>query len=500
MPVSFNNIPQNVRVPLFYAEVDNSMANSGSSTLRRLIVGQVNDGATPEELGTLVLVSSAAQAAQIGGAGSMLHAMYAALRKSDPFGEVWCLPLAAGAGAAATGTLTITGPATEAGLVNLYIGGVRVRAAVAVGDAASDIATALATAINANPDLPVTAAAVAGVVTVTAKFAGELGNDITLLLNRLGRVNGEVTPGGVGVAIVAMAGGTGTPDLAVALAALGDEEFEFICQPWTDAASLDDWKDVMNDTSGRWGWTKQIYGHVYSARRGALGALVSAGQARNDQHMTINGFEATEPAPCWVKAASFVGRQAVFISADPSRPTQTGELVGLDPAPASARFTLEERQSLLNYGMATTNYAGGALRIERAVTTYQKNAYDQADDSYLDSETMHQNAHVIRFMRGRVTSKYGRHKLANDGTRYGAGQAIVTPSVIRGELIAAYYELEFQGHVENADLFAANLIVERDANNPNRINVLFPPDLVNQLRVFAMLNQFRLQYPTQAAA
>ncbi len=38
------------------------------------------------------------------------------------------------------------------------------------------------------------------------------------------------------------------------------------------------------------------------------------------------------------------------------------------------------------------------------------------------------------------------------------------------------------------------LVVERDTDNVNRINVLFPPDYVNQLRIFALLNQFRLQY------
>ena len=37
-------------------------------------------------------------------------------------------------------------------------------------------------------------------------------------------------------------------------------------------------------------------------------------------------------------------------------------------------------------------------------------------------------------------------------------------------------------------------MVERDPNNPNRVNVLYPPDLINQLRVFAVLAQFRLQY------
>ena len=37
-------------------------------------------------------------------------------------------------------------------------------------------------------------------------------------------------------------------------------------------------------------------------------------------------------------------------------------------------------------------------------------------------------------------------------------------------------------------------MVERDPNDPNRLNVLYPPDLINQLRIFAVLAQFRLQY------
>ncbi|MNT86118.1 Phage tail sheath protein [compost metagenome] len=70
----------------------------------------------------------------------------------------------------------------------------------------------------------------------------------------------------------------------------------------------------------------------------------------------------------------------------------------------------------------------------------------------------------------------------------------MTPNVIRGELLAEYAAMEDEGLVENAKAFAANLIVERSATDPNRLNVLLPPDLVNQLRVFAVLAQFRLQY------
>ena len=438
MPIGFSNIPADIRVPLFYAEMDNSAANSASSGMRRLIVGQVNDDATADEIGQLVLVPSVSMAKSIGGQGSMLAAMYEIWRKADPVGEVWCLPLKATTGVVAAGTVTVTGTATESGLLSLYVGGVRVQATVTSGATAAQVASALAVQVNAKVDLPVTAAVADAVVTLTCKWKGESGNDIALQMNRLGKTNGEVAPAGLAVVVVAMASGAGTPDQVEALAALGDEPFEFICMPWTDTTSLDAWKLAMDDSSGRWSWAKQLFGHVYSAKRGTVGTLVAAGQARNDQHVTVQGVEQGVPQPVWLEAASLAARTSAFISADASRPTQSGTMPGIDPAPASERFTLTERQSLLSYGIATAYYEGGSMRIQRSITTYQKNAYGQPDNSYLDSETMHQSAFIIRRLQGVITSKYGRHKLASDGTRFGAGQPIVTPSTIRGELIAQY--------------------------------------------------------------
>ncbi|WP_025127698.1 phage tail sheath subtilisin-like domain-containing protein [Pseudomonas sp. PH1b] len=498
MAIGFSNIPADIRVPLFYAEMDNSAANSASSAMRRLIVAQVNDNQTGDDLGKLVLVSSVALAKSIGGQGSMLASMYETWRKTDPVGEIWCLPLHSTEGSVAKAEVKITGAASESGLLNLYVGGVRVQASIVSGTTAVQAASALALKVNAALDLPVTATAVEGTVTLNAKWTGDSGNDISLQLNRLGKSNGEQTPAGLTLVLGKMAGGTGVPDQVAALAALGDEPFEFICMPWTDTASLNAWQAVMDDSTGRWSWAKQLFGHVYSAKRGTVGTLVAAGQARNDQHITLQALENGVPQPVWVQAAALAARTSVFISADASRPTQSGSLPGVDPAPASERFTLTERQSLLNYGIATAYYEGGYMRIQRAITTYQKNAYGQADNSYLDSETMHQSAFIVRRLQSVITSKYGRHKLAADGTRFGAGQPIVTPSTIRGELIAQYAKLELEGHVENAELFAEHLIVERDVQDPSRVNVLFPPDYINGLRVFALLNQFRLQYDAAA--
>ena len=498
MSISFNNIPAGLRVPLFYAEMDNSMANSGNSSLRTLLIAQVNDTATHADIGKLVLVSRTEQAAEIGGAGSPLHAMHKAYRRNDTFGEVWVLPIQLTTGEAAAGSFTFTGPATAGGVLNLYIAGQRVQVPVVSGDSAAAIATAALAAVNAVPTLPVTAVPdESGTIRLVAKFKGLSGDDITLMVNRQGAAGGETLPSGVSVLTTPMSGGSGAPDLADALAAVGDEPFEYVAHAFTDTTSLRAMAEWMNDTAGRWAWNKQIYGHVYSAMRGSLGVQVEIGQSRNDQHATVHGFEPQVPQPAWEVAAAWAARTAVFIGADPARPTQTGILTGIDAAPPGQRFTLDERQSLLSSGVATARYEGG-YRIERSVTTYQRNAYGAEDDSYLDSETLHTSAYVLRYLFAIITSKYGRHKLANDGTRFGPGQAIVTPSVIRGELVGAYRELEYRGIVENAELFKQHLIVERNSSNPNRLDVLFPPDYVNQLRIFALLNQFRLQYSNLA--
>lgn len=496
--ISFSQISNDNRVPLFYAEMDPSQANSGSTQLRRLIIAPANDDATGSL--DLVIATQESEVRALAGVGSPLAEAYAQWRKGDPMGEVWVLPVRM-EGAAAVGKVAITGAATEPGVLSFYVGDDRIQVTIVNGMASNAVGAALASAINARGLCVSAQSAVAGEVvevSLTAKFKGLLGNDIRIGVNLRGAAGGERTPAGLALTLTQPTQGAGAPDVDELLSKVGDAEFEFIFHPFTDPASLDSFKVWMDDVSGRWAWSKMLYGHVYAARRGALGELVTAGRDRNDQHHTVHGFEMQTSAPCWKVGAAYVARQAVFISADPARPTQTGELVGISPPPAGKQFTMLERQSLLWSGIATSYCSVDAVRIERAITTYQRNAWGQPDDSYLDSETMHQSAYIIRFLKGRITSKYGRHKLANDGTRFGDGQAIVTPSIIRNELIAAYMELESRGIVENEEAFREHLIVERDSSNPNRVNILFPPDYVNQLRVVALLNQFRQQYPQSA--
>ena len=148
---------------------------------------------------------------------------------------------------------------------------------------------------------------------------------------------------------------------------------------------------------------------------------------------------------------------------------------------------------MLQDGIATFLVdAGGRVLIERVVTTYQTNAFGIADISYLDLETKWTVDYIRYAIRARIALRFPRYKLANDGTNFAPGQAIVTPRVIRAELLGLFRELEQVGLVENFDQFKQDLLVVRSTSDPNRVNAVIPPDIINQFRVFAAAVQFRL--------
>ncbi len=491
MTVPFSRVPSNLRVPLFYAEFDASQANTATATQRTLIIGQQLAAAT-QAVNVPFIASSASTVGGACGYGSMLHNMMTAYLANDSAGQIYLLPLADNpAGVAATGTITFT--ASGSGTLSIYIAGTRVQIAVASTDTPTIIAAALAAAVNAATALPVTATAALGVVTVTAKNKGAHGNGIDIRLNYQGTAGGEETPTGLGVAIVAMSNGTTSPILSDALANLGDQTFDFIIHPYTDTTSLDAIKAFLSDTTGRWSYAEQLYGHSLGVLSGTYGQLTAAGEARNDQHASLVGIY-DSPTPAYIWSAAVYGAIAGSLRNDPGRPLQTLTVSGVLAPPRASRFIFTERNNLLYSGISSVVVADdGTVQIENIITTYQTNKYGDADDSYLQIETLFLLMFVTRYIRTQITSKFARMKLAANGTRFAPGAAIVTPNTIRAEIIAQYTYLVTNGYTQDAAAFASGLIVEQNASNPNRVDVLWDGTLINQLRIFALLNQFRLQ-------
>jgi phage tail sheath gpL-like len=501
MPISFSNIPANWKLPLYWIEVDPSQA--GFPTIRQaaLLEGyMLATGTAPADIP--VAVGSLAEARQLFGAGSQLDAMFEKFFLRNFAAEVWAMPITPpGSGVAATTTMTVSTAPTAAGTIYPYVNGRRVAVGIAADDTTNEVALSIAAAISADPSMNVIAAVASGadVVTLTCKWKGIDGNGIDVRVNNGGTLAGETMPAGLGITVAnagKMTGGTGVPDLSAAIANLGDEPFEYVALAHNDSTTLTTFETEYGfSDSGRWGWLRQLYGHVITAYKGLYGAILSYGPNNNSPVVSILGVEAYSPTPVWEWAASYAANAARALLNDPARPLQTLPLSGCMPAPKHHRFTAAERNALATVGIAVQAVNGdGVPSIQREVTTYQRNLYGQGDDAYELVTTLGTLAKLFRNQRQRITSKYPRHKLANDGTRFGPGQAIVTPKTVKAELVAQYREDEFNGLVEDGTNFKKNLIVERDSNNPNRLNVLYPPDLINQLRIFAVVAQFRLQF------
>jgi len=486
MAISFNQIPITIRTPGQYIEFDNTKAVQGLPAVpsKILVIGtRLAAGSVAQAIPKMVL--SASQAEDFFGRGSMLSHMFQALKKANPYTEVWGIALDENAaGAKATGTITVVGPATESGTINLLIASRSVQVGVTSGDAQNAIATAINAAINANTDLPVTSGAAANVVTLTARSKGTYGNFVDVRENYY---FGERTPKGVVNTIVAMAGGTTNPVLNTAIAAIGNEQYNTVIVGYEDAANL---TSLETELSNRWGPLQQKEGQAFTGFAGTHAAAVTQGDSRNSPFVTI-AHVGKAPTPWWEWAAT-LGAVDAF-EPDPARPRQTLPLTGALPPAPQDRYTRDERDILLNHGISTFLVdAGSVCMIERTITTYKTNAFGVPDISYLDIETMRTLAYLRYTVRARIALRFPRCKLANDGTRFGPGQAIVTPLTIRAELCALFREWEEVGLAEGFEQFKADLIVERNLTDPNRVDAIIPPDVVNQFRVFAGKVQFRL--------
>jgi phage tail sheath gpL-like len=500
MPISFSQIPAEIKVPLYWVEVDPSRAGLPVLLQPALLVGiKIAAGAAPADIP--LAIGSQAQADEAFGQGSELARMFKAFFANNTSGIVYGLPVAEpSGGTAASGTITVTTPATEPGTIHLYIGGTHVPVNVGASDTVNDIHVAISAAINANDDLPVTSVGGPTVCTLTAVWKGVSGNDINVSVNYFGTVGGELMPPGLAMTLPVtgmLTGGAGVPTFDNAVDALGEHEFEYVAMPYTDAISLDVWEQEYGfEDGGRWGWNRQLFGHIFSAKRGTYPNLLTFGNTRNAGVVSVLGFEVASLSPAFEWAAAYTGKAQRALLNDPARPLQSLSLNQIKPAPLQSRFKFTELDGLALNGIAIQKTVTGSSQpmLAREQTTYQRNLYGQTDDAYELVTTLATLARLLRNQRQAITSKFPRHKLADDGTRFGPGQAIVTPGIIKGELIAQYRQDEYNGLVENTRLFKQNLLVERDPNDPNRVNVLYPPDLINQLRVFAVLAQFRLQY------
>ena len=441
-------------------------------------IGQKLAGGSKPE-GQLDLVTSEEQADLFYGRGSMLSHMVKAWRQDNKNTSLTCIALDDnGAGNEAAGQIDFTGVATEDGTVSIKVAGRRYQAGVLDTQTDSNVVSALVTAIQADLDRKMDAAINGGDATIldlTFRHKGLVGNEMDIRINP---ESDDILPAGMAAVPTQPSGGTANPDIADAIVAMGDIEFHIIAQPYTDSANLDALETELAD---RFGPIRQIQGQSITGKNDSHSNLISFGDGRNSPHVTT--VAAIGPTPTFEQAANVAGVVAFNGQIDPARPFQTLACNAIDAPDDSEIFDFNENDLLLKDGIATLAVNAGLVQVQRLITMSQVNAASAPDTSQLNLNTM-LTLMFLRFdFRSQIQLRYPRHKLANDGNNFGPGQPILTPNLGKAEAVRIFKGWEELGLAENLSQFKRDLIVQRNASDPDRLDWLLPPDLVNQLRV-----------------
>lgn len=355
------HVPTSVRRPGAFSEFDfTSGAQSLIPVAARVVIVAEKTAAGTAVIETPVQIFGAADGDTKLGTGSIAAIMARTAFLQGQFSgaspEVWACPLAEpGGGTATAETLTVTGPATEAGNIELQIAGRTIIVGVSNGDSANTIAAAIKSALDAvKSSIPFTAAVVGAVVTATCTTKGVNGNDPKWLVNK--------KPAGVGVALAQSVAGAGVATIANALAALYDKRYQAVAisnHTTTDIAAL----IVERLTS--WSYDQRNYRFFFVGENSTLGTAQTLQAAGNDYGIIVTSCEQTGSLPGELAVVTAV---AEFSRAAPNA-NLDGEMVAIYPPPASYVFTAAEVESALNGGVTPLTSQGSWMQIERLVTS-----------------------------------------------------------------------------------------------------------------------------------
>lgn len=499
-----SNIPANLTAPILAFDVTSGGQFENES--RVILIGHGLASAALAA-GAIAMCSSAMDARILAGAGSMLEGMFLAARRNAPAQEIW-IGNVTDTGTAEVRTITCSAPAAAGGQGILSIAGRSLSIEIAAGATAANVASALVAAINAYYDrltkrsLPYTAAidgSDATVVRVTARHKGTYaaGHDFYIPLS-----DGNNAFTGK-LAFVTATAGAGLPDIANVLAAMGDDPFETMISAFGDSDNLTKAASFLNNTSGRWSYAQQLYGHYFYAKTGTSSDLTTAGLARDNWHLTlVPRFSSGGNAePDYEFVSGTVACVAPWLgggsNGDVSR-NQTGLIVDGVSAPRDRDYWPEyaTRDAFLKNGVSTWKVSRtGEVMIDKLITQ-QQTTNGAPDTTFRDIQRPYQLMYALKKFRADLAAEHSNKAIANDNPDN--LDALTTVKEIKATLVHSY--LEMSGVLENANAAIEAMTVVRDPENPNRVNIHLPLDFVNPLDIFAGLAVANSQINTNLAA
>jgi len=496
-PFSFDEIPYDWQEPGTFLEVRPNYRNVGvlPYPVKALIIGQKLATGTLAT-GVVQEIVRADDAIALCGVGSIGAEQVAAFRKNDKTTPLFLLALPDAAGAVkATGTFTFVGALALSTVLRFKVAGKPVRATIEAADDVTAMASKLAAAINAETSLTVTAASALGVVTVTARHGGEVGNEIDIRVNELA----QPVPDGLTITVAAMSGGSGNPDLTTALDAIATSWFTQITMPWNDATNM---ALFASDLRDRYRAMSKLDAHGFVAKRGTYGELGVFGELTNEPYLTAMGLNKS-PTSSWVLSASVCGLAAFHLTNDPARQLRSLMIAGVDAPDEQDQFLESEQNLLLNKGISTFDHlSDGTTIISRLITTYKKSNLNIKDRAWLDIMVPATMSRIRYDWAAYISLLYPRAKLLDDedqGALVGRaagddeiGNSIVTPRRMHGSWAARCRLYADKAWIENISKTLKESSFSRSVDDKNRLEASQQVVIVGNLMVFAAALEFQV--------
>lgn len=455
MPITLpTEIVQSDKTPRTAIAFDkNSGVKQRASTARDvLLVGQmVSTGTATASVPYEIFRESDGET--LFGAGSILDFAIKAAFKAHPLAKLSAVAIA-DAGVKAAATVTFATNALASTTYALRIAGVLIQIDIVTGDTPTIIAAALSAAINANTSLPVTATPLVGVVTITAKNGGTVGNGIQLR----GRFASTTTVVGTTATLssTALTAGTGAVSTAAALAGTVARRYHETAILLDDSVSGLAAKTHINTQAGA------EVGFGEFAHQGLVGSLSTATtlalalNAPRGLVAAINGSESWSVAIAAAFAAVLSSEEAA------TRPLNTLPLTGILPPPVESRWTRTETRTLLDNGVTPlVVMPGETVGIMRAVVTGVKNSGGNFDYSTLDVTITRGFDDLRDNVKLMFDTNYPRARWAESDADGLLPPDVATPAKVKQDLIDVCRDAESRGICSGVEALKDQIVVEK---------------------------------------
>lgn len=459
---------------------------------------------------TPVFIASADDAASYFGRGSELHREAIRLFEQQPDALVYAVATAESGGARASVICTFATTATGAFTVRVRMAGKTFDVAVASGDTATVIATAVANAILDEVDLPVTAQFSVGALTISAKHPGPRGNayharlsfvdsagretTITTGSTSSGNATTGILSGGAAEGgVYLFTGGTTQDDVTAVLAVIASTRYDRYVSAFRDAANLDLIAAQLDSMAGVLTQKRQQY---IACSPDTLATATTLATGRNDARGQIV-WHYVSPLPpeevaaqeCAARLAgdSAAGGQLVGESTDPA-----ANLDGLLLRSIEAQYDVADQplateiESALNNGLTPLQPAGSKTSVVRSITTRSLDGASQPNYSVLDTSNVTVIDYCADDLQLDLATVFAGKKLAADPANGQPPQIanVVTPNSARARIHWKLKQYEEAGILRDVDANLPLLVVAEDPSVAGKLLAEIPAEPMPGLHIF----------------